>query len=271
MTLRRPWSVSAHRLYSECPRAWWLLNVGNVEPENTAESARGIVMHAGLAAGYAQWDDCRRRGLAPAVARHRVGDVVDSAIIEAAIRANVEDTLDLDEAYDTVMRALDYLGPQPGDYVIGTEVSLEIAVDGVPIIYRADVLYERNGVLVVRDWKSTVELPRSRDLTRNRQLALGALCAGRTYAPKRIDVEIASINAAVAVSAPIEVTAARTAGSVVAATARRAETDTKFTPTPGAVCADCKVRAYCPAFAPTGSALPTPGPDGQLATEVAKV
>jgi hypothetical protein len=257
--MTQPWSVSAHRLYDGCPRAWWLRNVAHVPTEDSADSVRGVVLHAALAAGYAADYRVQQEGW-PSDSAH-----VDVAVEKAVVKAvgDFPDYDDPDEAIDTCLRALAYLGPQPGDRVIGVEVDMEIAVDGVPIIYRADALYERAGVLVVRDWKSTAELPRSRDLTRNRQLALGALCAGRTYAPKRIDIEIASINAAVAVSAPIDVTAARSAGSVVAATARKAQADTTFEPKPGEVCADCKVRAHCPVFAPDGTSIFTPGPDGQ--------
>ena len=260
-TAVRRWSVSGHYLYDGCPRAWWLRNIAGVPTEDTDESQLGVVLHAGLAAGYAEHDRCNRSRLCdyPAVIRHRVGDKVENALIDAI---GDRDDVDLDAAYDTVMRALAHLGPLSTDRVLGVEVPMEISVDGVPITYRADALYERAGELVVRDWKSTSELPRARDLPGNRQLALGALCAARTYKPSRVRVEIASINAAVAVSSPIEVTAARKAGSVVAATARRAEADVAFTPTPGAVCSTCKVRAYCPVYAAPETVLVAPGPDG---------
>ncbi|MGH3927251.1 MAG: hypothetical protein ACRDTT_31025, partial [Pseudonocardiaceae bacterium] len=47
-------------------------------------------------------------------------------------------------------------------------------------------------------------------------------------------------------------------GEAVADSAREAAQDVEFEPTPGEVCASCRVRRHCPVYAPEGEQIPTP-------------
>lgn len=260
---RRSWSVTGHWDYSLCPRMWWLLRVARVPQEASEDSRRGTVLHAGMAAGYLAADVAMREGWAGSSVVHEVLIAVDVAVRKAA---RLHDYAAVDEAIDTCTNALAHLHPHPGDRVLVVERALDTEVSGVPITYRPDVIYQRRGLLTVRDWKSRSELPRARDLRDSRQLALGALCAARAFpseflATRRVRVEIASIGSATVVGSDMDRATALKAGDVVAATAARAEADTVFEPKPGAVCATCKVRAYCPVYA--NEETPEVGPDAK--------
>lgn len=265
----RTWSISAVRSYLTCPRQWWLTRVAHVEQEVSPESYRGQLMHAGLAAGYTEMDRAQRepeRWLPDVIARRTEAAVVHGVAREAT-RLQVDD---VDEAMDTACRTMRYLGPRPDDDVLGVERELSIRVDGVPITYRADVVYRRGGRLVVRDWKSSSQLPRRRDVPRNWQLALGALCAARTFGGGA-DVEIASIASAVAVTVPITPDKAQEAGQVVVEVAHLAELELQrpvpFAPERGEACGDCPVRRFCPLFVELGAEIPTPRrQDGSVTT-----
>lgn len=255
------WSVTAHRAYRQCPRKLWLMRVADVERDVSPSNSRGIVLHAGMAAGYAYLDRHGRdySKATPGVVRNGLWWAVSCAVTEAAEAAGMGSWA-ADEAYTTVIRALEHLGPQARDRVLGVEHRMEIVVDGVTIVYVADAIYRRDGVTVVRDWKSSSELPRRHELADNRQLGVGALCVARTFGVTGVTVEIASINVGVAVSAPLDRAAAIDAASAVADSAREFAQDREFEPTPGEVCATCPVRKSCPAFAPAGASIPQPSP-----------
>lgn len=253
------WSVTAHRTYRECPRMAWLLRTPGVERDTDPSNNRGIVLHAGLAAGYDQLAACRDRPMTPGAVRRRVADVVDAAVTAAAVGMT---DFDADEAYTTVLAALEWLGPLSRDHVLGVEHEMVIVVDGVEVVFRADVIYRRDGIVTVRDWKSSSTVPRRHELFDDRQLSVGALCAARTFDVVDVDVEIASIGAAVAVSARLNKTAALAAAYAVADSAREFAQDREFEPTPGEVCATCPVRRYCPVYAPKDSTW-IPTPDGR--------
>jgi PD-(D/E)XK nuclease superfamily protein len=242
----RPWSFSDHHLYRECPRAWWLKRVAHVPTEVDPANHRGTVMHAGLAAGYAELATGRHRAMTPGA----VWQVTRQAVAEAiTAKAGMMAERDADECFELVMFALESLGPQRDDRVLGVECPLSAVVDDVEIVYYADVVYRRDGVTVVRDWKSSTELPRRHELHDHRQLTLGALCTARTLGVTQLAVEFASIGRGVAVSAPVSAGTAQRSGQVVADSAHAAATDTRFSPVRGPGCVSCPVRKACPLFA----------------------
>jgi CRISPR/Cas system-associated exonuclease Cas4 (RecB family) len=260
MSEQRVWSVSAMRTYVTCPRQWWLSYVAHAPQEQGVASIRGQVLHAGVAAGVAAFDAARKEGRDVVVAIRRMHAAVEHAVCKAAARLGHEE---IDEAVDTAIECLNELGPEPGDDILLIEGRMDIEVDGVPITYRADLVYRRAGRVVVRDWKSRKDLPRRRELPRDRQLTLGALCAARTFGVTQVDVEIASIGSGVAVDAPIHPSTAQDTGRVVAEVAGKAEADREFRPRPGAACARCPVQAHCPTVALIGAEILAPGPDGR--------
>lgn len=262
LIINRRWSISATRSYLACPRAWWLTRVANVDQDNPDANSRGVLMHVGLAAGYAEMARAQREpeGWLPGAVLRRGEAACEFAIAREAHRL----AIDLeDEPIDTACRALAHLGPRPGDEVLGVEYDMDIRVDGVPIGFRADVIYRRDKILCVRDWKTSSDLPKARDLPKDRQLCLGALCAARTFGDTVVRVEIASINAAVAVRFPIAADRAQEVGQIVAQTARQAESDLDCLPTPSSACAECKVVAHCPVYAPDGVLIQVPGFGGR--------
>jgi CRISPR/Cas system-associated exonuclease Cas4 (RecB family) len=252
----RTWSVSAMRAYARCPRSWWLMYVAHVDQEDGHDSIRGQIMHAGLAAGCREVAVNLEAGKAMVVALDYGEEALQDAIDEAA--GAYPEIVDIEEAAETAVAALRALAPQPGDQVLGVEQQLNIVIDDVPIVYRADLIYRRDGVLVVRDWKSAATLPTRDELRRDRQLHLGALCAARHYGDRVIQGEIASITSALAVSVPIFRSGARDAGAAVVRTARKAEADREFRPTPNEWCGSCKVRAHCPLYAAPGTVITAP-------------
>lgn len=251
----RTWSVSGARAYKACPRQFFLVYVAHAPQEPGFDSIRGQVLHAGIAAGYSTHAAAVAEGRDMVVAIRRSHVAVEYAVCEAAARLDHEQ---VDEAIDTVIECLNELCPEPGDEVLLVEQSMHIEVGGVPIQYRADAVYRRGGTLVVRDWKSRKDLPRRRELPGDRQLALGALCAARTYGDTKVTVEIASIGSGVAVDSPIDRSAAQEAGRWVAETACDADADRVFTPRPGTECARCSVRVHCPVFATDEALVITP-------------
>jgi CRISPR/Cas system-associated exonuclease Cas4 (RecB family) len=262
LIINRRWSISATRAYLACPRQWWLTRVANVDQDNPDANFRGVLMHVGLAAGYAEMARAQREpeGWLPGAVLRRGEAACEFAIAKEADRLRIE--LE-DEPIDTACRALAHLGPQPGDEVLGVEYDMDIRVDGVPIGFRADVIYRRDRILCVTDWKSSSTLPKARDLPKDWQLCLGALCAARTFGDTVVRVGIASIGAAVAVRFPVTADQAQEAGRVVAQTARQAENDLDCLPLPGSACADCKVVAHCPVYAPDGVLIQVPGFGGR--------
>lgn len=250
------WSVTSHRTYRECPRKLWLLRVADAPRDVATSNSRGIVLHAGMAAGFTYLDQHGRdySKATPGAVRRGLRRTVSDAVSGAAQAAGM-DSWEADEAYTTVLRALETLGPQARDKVLGVEHEMAITVDGVEITYRADVTYRRDGVTVLRDWKSSSELPRRHELADNRQLGVGALCVARTFGVTEVVVEIASIGAGVAVSAPLDRATAADAASAVADSAREFAQDREFEPTPGEACATCPVRRFCPIFGDPSGAL----------------
>lgn len=261
--LQQRWTISAARAYQACPRMWWLTRVANVAQVVDPDSHRGVLLHAALAAGYEELVRALADGSSSFVTQQRRDSAVVHAMVTEADRLKVPYS---EEAADTAIRALEHLGPQPGDEFLGAEDNLDIEHNGVPIRYRVDLLYRRDGVLVVRDWKSAAP-PKARDLLGNRQLALGALCAARVFDANRVDVEIASINAAVAVSTPANVAVARSAGDVVVAVAGQVAADTEFETRKGTACNTCRVTAACPVYAADGVMVPIPGPGGTVSSQ----
>ena len=236
--IKRRWSISAARAYWACPHQWWLTRVAHVPRTTTEYSFRGQLMHAGLAAGWV----ALHRNLGNATAMFSgEGALIDAMHTEA-------EHLEVpcpDEAIDTAWRALKHLGPRIGDELLGAERDLDLRIDGVPIGYRADLIYRRKGMLTLRDWKSTSKLPKAADLPQDDQLALGALAVARTYAAPAVRIEFASINAAAVRGGPISADRARQAGQAVAETAIEAEADIEHKPTPGSACHTCPVVASC--------------------------
>ena len=261
--INRKWSISATRSYLACPRQWWLTRVANVERTVSEDSFQGQLMHAGLAAGYAEMGRAWAEGRNLQVVQRRGEVACEFGIAKEADRLAIDYE---DGLVDTAVRALMHLGPRQDDQVVGVERDMDLRVDGVPIGYRADVVYRRGGVLVVRDWKSRKSLPKARDLPRDWQLALGALAVARTYGETVVRVELASINGATSVAFPITAQAAQAAGRIVAETARTAEADTECLPLPGAACNDCKVVAHCTVYAKPNTVILTPFPDGSPAS-----
>lgn len=241
--ITRRWTYSAAYAYTVCPHQWWLTRVkGAPRAPASPESFRGQLIHAGLAAGWPMAHKLMREGSTDAAIQlHSEQALIDAMEAEATRLA----TPVTPEMVDAACRVLLHCGPVAGDELIGAEIDLDMRVDGVPIGYRADLIYRRGDVYVVRDWKSRTTLPKARDLPREWQLGVGALATARTYGTTQVRVELASINAAYAVSAPIGKDQARQHGQLVAKVARAAEADTEHRAKPGKACGDCPVRAAC--------------------------
>lgn len=147
----RRWTYSAAYAYTLCPRQWYLTRVtGAPRAPSSLESFRGQLIHAGLAAGWPVAHRLLREGSTKAaIALHSEDALIDAMEIEATRIA----TATTPEMIDAACRVLAHCGPVRGDEFIGAEIDLDMRVDGVPVGYRADLIYRRGDVYTVRDWK----------------------------------------------------------------------------------------------------------------------
>ncbi|MGH3986432.1 MAG: RecB family exonuclease [Pseudonocardiaceae bacterium] len=241
-----PWSVSRHRAYITCPRQYWLTSVAKVPREDSPASVRGQVLHAAVAAGWAK----AAVGAGADAVLGAIEVAADDEVARHERRGTQITDYDMWSWIELAALTVEHAGPKPGDTLLGVEYEVRSEVDGVPVMARLDLVYETaDGTLIVRDWKSSSEVPTQDDLLRDVQLGLGALLAARHWGRTRVRVEIGSIGAQVVSGVDMPRERAQGTGERVAASARKAATDTEFTPRRSEACAECKVRRFCPLFA----------------------
>jgi RecB family exonuclease len=248
----RLFSCTPSRLgtYADCPRRYRMTYLDRPTPpkgQPWAHNSMGASVHNAL---RAWWDLPReRRTAASAVALLRSGWLTDG----------YRDAEQADATLASASRWVeDYVAElDPDDEPVGLERTVATRTDTLAVSGRVDRLDDRDGELVVVDYK-TGRSELSTDDTRGSQaLALYAVAAARTLRRPCHTVELHHLpTGTVHAFTHTEESLARhvrraedTASDIVAATDRLAQgagPDEAFPPTPSSRCSWCDFRRHCP-------------------------
>jgi RecB family exonuclease len=248
----RLFSCTPSRLgtYADCPRRYRMTYLDRPTPpkgQPWAHNSMGASVHNAL---RAWWDLPReRRTAASAVALLRSGWLTDG----------YRDAEQADATLASASRWVeDYVAElDPDDEPVGLERTVATRTDTLAVSGRVDRLDDRDGELVVVDYK-TGRSELSTDDTRGSQaLALYAVAAARTLRRPCHTVELHHLpTGTVHAFTHTEESLARhvrraedTAADIVAATdglAQGAAADEAFPPTPSSRCSWCDYRRHCP-------------------------
>ena len=152
----------------------------------------------------------------------------------------------------------DYLRRSDRDHQpVGIERSVSLKTDEVAITGRIDRLDDRDGELVVVDYKTGRQVPTDDDARTSLPLALYAVASARMFRRPCRRVELHHVpSGTVAVHEHTDESLARKVAEAesIASDLRRADADfkqvgvesTRFAPRPSALCSWCDFRAHCP-------------------------
>jgi RecB family exonuclease len=140
---------------------------------------------------------------------------------------------------------------------VGIERSVSLKTDEVAITGRIDRLDDRDGELVVVDYKTGRQVPTDDDARTSLPLALYAVASARMFRRPCRRVELHHVpSGTVAVHEHTDESLARKVAEAesIATDLRRADADfkqvgvesTRFAPRPSALCSWCDFRAHCP-------------------------
>ncbi|GAB2756063.1 PD-(D/E)XK nuclease family protein [Terrabacter koreensis] len=140
---------------------------------------------------------------------------------------------------------------------VGIERSVSLKTDEVAITGRIDRLDDRDGELVVVDYKTGRQVPTDDDARTSLPLALYAVASARMFRRPCRRVELHHVpSGTVAVHEHTDESLARKVAEaeLIASDLRRADADfkqvgvesTRFAPRPSALCSWCDFRAHCP-------------------------
>jgi len=235
----------------DCPRRYRMQYLDRPRPEARAQRAHtsvGITTHNVLRDFW---------GL-PVAERTpaRVAELVRSSWIDVGFR-NPEQSatwrLRVRDAVTEYLRASDR-ERQP----VGIERSVSLKTDEVAITGRVDRLDDRDGELVVVDYKTGRQVPSDDDARTSLPLALYAVAAGRMFRRACRRVELHHIpTGSVAVHVHTDESLERKVAEAesIASDLRRADAEfaergvesPRFAPRPSPLCSWCDFRAHCPA------------------------
>jgi putative RecB family exonuclease len=235
--------------YADCPRKYRMTYVDRPSPQRGlpwAHNSLGASVHNALRAWWSLPRE--RRTAAQAVALLRAGWLTDGY-------------RDAEQSAATLARATTWVesyvdGLDPDDEPVGLERTVATRTDTLAVSGRIDRLDERDGELVVVDYK-TGRSPLSTDDARGSQaLALYAVAAGRTLRKPCHSVELHHLpTGTVHAFTHTDESLARqvrraedTAADIVAATGKLeagGTPDEAFPPTPGPRCSWCDFRRHC--------------------------
>lgn len=248
---RRLFSCTPSRLAAfDCPRRYRLTYLDRPAPPKGppwAHNSLGAVVHLAL---HRWWSAPReRRTVAVAgtlVERNWAHDGFRDAAQSETWRARARAWV---EGY---VAALD-----PDDEPLGVERTVAATTSGLAVSGRADRIDDRDGELVVVDYKTGRAIPDTDDARGSQALAMYALGARRVFRRDCHWVELHHLpSGTVAAFEHTEQTLSRhvgraeaTADDIVAATdtlSAGAAEDDVFPPVPGPSCSWCDVRRHCP-------------------------
>jgi RecB family exonuclease len=248
----RLFSATPSRLasYEDCPRRYRMTYLDKPSPPRGlpwAHNSQGASVHNALRAWWALPRE--RRTPAAAVGLLRSGWLT-------------EGYRDREQSEATLARAAGWVesyveGLDPDDEPVGVERTVGTRTETLAVSGRIDRLDERDGELVVVDYKTGRSTLSTDDARGSRALALYALAAGRTLRRPCRTVELHHLpTGTVHAHTHTEESLARhvrraedTAADIVAATERfdgGAAPDEAFPPVPSTRCSWCDFRRHCP-------------------------
>lgn len=253
-------SPSSLTAYGNCPRAYWFGYVAKprpVKPPLNAYRAVGVSVHNGLAQVWDKPDAQPADLVAGAWIREPFTDPKRSARWLA--RAQRWVTRYVAEHVDRAV--------QP----VGVERTVSTKTAGLAFSGRVDRVDDRDGALVVVDYKVGHKPPEPGEARSSQQLALYGIAAGRTFKRGCWRVELhhiptGTVEAAVHDRESLTRQLARaedTAADALTATdtlEAGAHRDQVFPPAPGPLCGHCDWRDHCP----EGQTVPAADPEALL-------
>jgi RecB family exonuclease len=246
------YSGSPSRLlaYLDCPRRYRMQCLDRPRPQarpQRAHTSVGIATHNVL---RDFWD-------LPASQRTPAGvaELVRTSWIDVGFRDPEQSAAWRLRVRDAVT---DYLRRSDRDnQPVGIERSVSLKTDEVAITGRIDRLDDRDGELVVVDYKTGRQIPTDDDARTSLPLALYAVASARMFRRPCRRVELHHVpSGTVAVHEHTDESLARKVAEAesIASDLRRADADftkvgvesTRFAPRPSALCSWCDFRAHCP-------------------------
>ncbi len=246
------YSGSPSRLlaYLDCPRRYRMQYLDRPRPQarpQRAHTSVGIATHNVL---RDFWD-------LPASQRTPAGvaELVRTSWIDVGFRDPEQSAAWRLRVRDAVT---DYLRRSDRDnQPVGIERSVSLKTDEVAITGRIDRLDDRDGELVVVDYKTGRQIPTDDDARTSLPLALYAVASARMFRRPCRRVELHHVpSGTVAVHEHTDESLARKVAEAesIASDLRRADADfrhvgvesTRFAPRPSALCSWCDFRAHCP-------------------------
>jgi RecB family exonuclease len=246
------YSGSPSRLlaYLDCPRRYRMQYLDRPRPQarpQRAHTSVGIATHNVL---RDFWD-------LPAAQRTPAGvaELVRTSWIDVGFRDPEQSAAWRLRVRDAVT---DYLRRSDRDnQPVGIERSVSLKTDEVAITGRIDRLDDRDGELVVVDYKTGRQVPTDDDARTSLPLALYAVASARMFRRPCRRVELHHVpSGTVAVHEHTDDSLARKVAEAesIASDLRRADADykqvgvesTRFAPRTSAICSWCDFRAHCP-------------------------
>lgn len=241
-------SVSSSSAYEECPRRYQFAYVDRVPEPRTQvpESWRfGTVVHAGLEVGYQRHRDV---GFSQNLA-HTIPAAVEAVHASWAEEGMPDDPTSRYRAERVVRRSLANTRLWPAE-ILGVEHYFRaVTPEGLHIAGAADlVLKVGSDGVEIRDHKVTRYVRSPEQLVSDFQLNLYGWLVQQTW-PWAQQVFVSHHYPLMRSVVRVELDQARVAETIehLRATARLAEADADFAPTPGAHCSHCAYRGGCDA------------------------
>ena len=244
------WAASPSKLlaFLDCPRRYRLQYLDRPQPDKRrprAHTSLGTAVHNAL---RDWWDLPERRAEAGAGLVHRAWIDVGFRDAEqsAQWRARMQDAV------------TDYLGEvDPGRQPVGIERTVSFVSGELRLTGRVDRLDDRDGELVVVDYKTSRTVPTDDDARTSLPLALYAAAAWKMFRRRTLRVELHHVptgTVATHVHTDESLTRKVEQARSIARDARRADRDfaergadsALFPPRPGPLCGWCDLRAHCP-------------------------
>ncbi len=248
----RLYAVSPSRLiaFVDCPRRYRLQYLDRPRPQprpQRAHTSLGNAVHNALR----DWWDLPLDGRTPAAG----AELVRRGWIETGFRDPGQSQRWRDRAEGEVAAYL--VGVDPVTQPAGIERSVAFTTDGLALQGRLDRLDDRDGDLVVVDYKTSRVAPSDDDARTSLPLALYAAAVWKMFRRRCLRVELHHVpTGTVAAHEHTPESLARKVDQArsIAADARRADADyataatvsTMFPPRVGPLCRWCDFRAHCP-------------------------
>lgn len=244
------WGASPSKLlaFLDCPRRYRLQYLDRPSPEKRrprAHTSVGTAVHNAL---RDWWDLPERRAGSG-------GELVDRAWIDVGFRDAAQSLAWRSRMRDAVTG---YLGTlDPARPPVGIERTVSFVSGELRLTGRVDRLDERDGELVVVDYKTSRTVPTDDDARTSLPLALYAAAVWKMFRRRTLRVELHHVptgTVATHVHTDESLTRKVEQARSIARDARRADRDFDrhgadselFPPRPGPLCGWCDLRAHCP-------------------------